>query len=64
MDIFVSTRDRLDKGHANHLAGFDHVRVHEIAEGGHGVVKVLRDEGKLPGLLRGEFVSAEAERSA
>jgi predicted esterase YcpF (UPF0227 family) len=55
LSIFVSTNDSLDEAHANHLQDVPNVRVFKFKEGGHGVVKLLRDLGKLPEILSGEY---------
>ena len=54
VSIFVSEEDRLDSVHAEHMRGVPGVTIHESATGGHNVVKVLRDEGRLPAILAGE----------
>jgi dienelactone hydrolase len=54
ISIFVSTNDRLDEVHANHLHDVPNVNVFKFNEGGHGVVKLLRDLGKLPEILSGK----------
>jgi hypothetical protein len=43
---------RLDALHANRMAHFPNVELHVVEEGGHYIVKVLRDEGKLAEILR------------
>lgn len=50
-DIYFSATDSLDTKHAKHLEHFKNVRIHEISEGGHGVVKTLRDRGMLSDIL-------------
>ncbi|MEZ9820000.1 alpha/beta fold hydrolase [Shewanella sp. 10N.286.45.A1] len=55
ISIFVSTGDRLDYIHANHLKGIDGVTVFEFDSGGHGIVKQLRDEGKLTDIMSGKY---------
>lgn len=55
ISIFVSKEHRLDHRHAEHLRSVAGVRVHEFESGGHGVVKVLRDEGRLPAIMSGTY---------
>jgi len=53
--IFVSRRESLDLVHADHLQGFAGVKTHGFDEGGHGIVKLLRDKGLLPAIMAGEY---------
>lgn len=53
--IFVSSADKLDMVHAEYLSDLPSVKVFQLQSGGHQVVKLLRDEGRLPKILRGEF---------
>lgn len=55
VSIFVSRSHRLDHVHALHISGIKGVRVYEFEDGGHNVVKHLRDEGKLPEIMSGEY---------
>lgn len=50
--IHVSRADPLDVVHADHLRGLPGVEVVEYAEGGHALVRWLRDTGQLGPLLR------------
>jgi pimeloyl-ACP methyl ester carboxylesterase len=52
-DIHYASTHVLDSIHAQHLANRDHITLHEHAEGGHRLVKVLRDTGQLPKILLG-----------
>lgn len=54
-DILVAKDHRLDMIHARHVADLPQVTVHEYPEGGHNLVKHLRDLGELPRILRGEI---------
>ena len=45
--IHFSSENRLDAIHAQHLAGIANVHLHDHPEGGHRVVKALRDNGTL-----------------
>lgn len=55
ISIFVATDNRKDEIHANHLCDFPHVNVYKFKEGGHNVVKFLRDQGKLSTILSGNY---------
>jgi hypothetical protein len=55
VSIHVSKSDRLDIIHAAHLENLPGVKVHEHEDGDHGVVKLLRDRGELPAIMRGRF---------
>ena len=54
VDIYVSASHRLDMAHADHVRSLPQVTVHEYAEGGHKLVKHLRDIGELPRILLGK----------
>jgi len=47
IDIWYSPAHALDTAHALHLEGLPGVTLHPEPEGGHGVIKVLRDDGRL-----------------
>lgn len=49
--IYASTSDVLDIAHANELACFSNVDVFQFSEGGHDIVKKLRDDGALKEIL-------------
>ncbi len=53
--VFVSKDDRLDYTHAEHIRNIAGVTIHEFNGGGHGIVKLLRDEGKLPAIMSGTY---------
>ena len=55
VSIFVSKSDALDFIHAEHLNGTKGVVIHTFDSGGHGVVKLLRDDGKLPEIMLGKY---------
>ena len=55
VSIYVSKENQLDLIHARHLKGIAGVNIHVLETGGHGVVKVLRDEGKLPAIMLGTY---------
>ncbi len=54
--IFVSRDDTLDLIHARHLANLPCVSLFEFRQGGHGVVKYLKDIGKLPEIMSGNYI--------
>ncbi|MEJ7589978.1 MAG: hypothetical protein WKF77_00365 [Planctomycetaceae bacterium] len=53
IEIHVSTKDRLDLMHARRLHGVSGTTIHEYDVGGHALVRYLRDEGRLSGILQG-----------
>lgn len=57
IDIYYSRDDRLDSVHAERLKKLDGVSVHCVANGGHGVVRTLRDEGKLAEIISGKYAA-------
>ena len=50
--VYYSSENRLDARHARHLEGLANVSLHDLPEGGHQVVKLLRDNGTLPQIIR------------
>lgn len=50
-DIHYCSKHRLDALHARHLEGLPHVRLHPSEEGGHRLIKTLRDNGSLRTIL-------------
>ncbi|MEY8215639.1 MAG: hypothetical protein RPR97_14285 [Colwellia sp.] len=56
ISIFVSNNEHLDYVHATHIKGIDGVNIFDFGSGGHGVVKLLRDEGKLPAIMAGTYI--------
>lgn len=55
ISIFVSNKEYLDYIHATHIKGINGVNIYDFEDGGHGVVKLLRDEGKLPAIMAGNY---------
>lgn len=55
ISVFVSKADKLDHIHAFHISGIERVCIHELEDGGHEVVKLLRDQGKLPAIMSGQY---------
>ena len=53
--IFVSSRHRLDRLHARNIAHFPQIAVKEFDYDSHRLVKKLRDEGKLAGIIDPDF---------
>lgn len=53
VSVFVSPGDPLDAIHARHIEGLPGVVVHWIDGGGHDLVRVLRDTGRLPAIMLG-----------
>lgn len=51
IELHVSSFDRLDMLHANHLRHFQNVDIHPHALGGHNLVRHLRDNGNLRTIL-------------
>jgi len=49
--IYFSTIDRLDKIHAGRMKAVPNVFLHPYNDGGHGLVKHLRDSGLLKNIL-------------
>ena len=49
--VYVSTADALDMVHANELVDFPNIEIHRIDDGGHGLVRHLRDDGSLVRIL-------------
>jgi len=55
ISVFVSKAHKLDHIHASHIADIRGVNIYEFDGGGHGIVKLLRDEGKLPAIMAGTY---------
>ncbi|SHE23212.1 alpha/beta fold hydrolase [methanotrophic endosymbiont of Bathymodiolus puteoserpentis (Logatchev)] len=55
ISIFVSTKDKLDHIHASHIDNIHGVNIYEFDDGGHDIVKLLRDMGKLPEIMSGVY---------
>ena len=53
--ILVSKNDRLDIIHANQLEKFQNTNIHIYQDGGHELVRYLRNQGVLPNILLGKF---------
>ncbi len=50
--VHFSARNKLDAVHARHLEDIANVHLHDYPEGGHRVVKALRDDGTLQQIVR------------
>ncbi len=55
IDIYFSDIHRLDRIHANQLSKSKNVTLHPLKEGGHAVVKGLRDSGALKKIIKDTF---------
>ncbi len=55
ISIFVSMYHELDYIHASHISGVQGVNIHGFEGRGHGIVKLLRDQGKLPAIMSGTY---------
>lgn len=55
ISIFVSKADRLDYIHAYHIADIHGVNIYEFDNGGHNIVRLLRDQGNLPAIMSGTY---------
>jgi hypothetical protein len=55
ISIFVYINSRLDNIHALHLKKITGVRIFGFNGGGHGIVRLLRDEGLLPSIMAGTY---------
>jgi len=55
VSIFVSREHRLDYVHAKHLESVGGARIFEFDGAGHGIVKLLRDQGKLASIMLGDY---------
>lgn len=53
-DVHYASTHVLDRIHGQNLANRDHITLHEHPEGGHKLVKHLRDTGQLPKILLGK----------
>lgn len=60
-DIFYSRYDRLDRIHAERLSFASHIRTHSLGEGGHSVIKHLRDSGELTKIVLEALGTARSE---
>ncbi len=55
ISIFVARDDVLDLNHAVHVKDCPGVDIFEFDTGGHSLVRELRDKGKLPQIMVGEY---------
>ncbi len=55
ISVFVSKDYRLDYIHAVHIKNIPGVNIYEFDGSGHAIVKFLRDEGKLPAIMSGNY---------
>ena len=54
ISVFVSSDDRLDFIHASRIKNIKGVYVYEYENGGHNLVKLLRDKGELSSIMLGK----------
>ncbi|GAA4840654.1 hypothetical protein [Algivirga pacifica] len=55
LSIYYAHKHRLDRGHAKRLKSIPNVVLHPVKEGGHEVVKAIRNKGELKAIIRGCF---------
>lgn len=55
LSIFVSKSSRLDLIHATHIKDIPGVHIYPFEDGGHRLVKLLRDKGVLPAIMLGNY---------
>ncbi|WP_116127897.1 alpha/beta hydrolase [Lewinella sp. IMCC34183] len=58
INLYYSPQHRLDRKHAERLRESANVTLHPVDEGGHAVVKVIRDRGELKSLIQNTFQQA------
>lgn len=51
INVYVSLNDKMDCLHAENISQFDNVKLNKLSFGNHGVVKSLRNQGKLDKIL-------------
>ena len=61
MSVYVSDKDRLDMIHAGRLRDVPGMHIHTFAEGGHDVVRHLRDAGQLAHIMGGTHMSSGSD---
>lgn len=49
--VYAGTASRIDMAHARTLEGFENIQVHYVQNIGHGVVRLLRHQGRLKEIL-------------
>ena len=59
ISIYVSNDHRLDSIHANNLKTIHGVKIFGFKGGGHKIVQVLRDEGKLPLIMLDQYTETK-----
>lgn len=50
-NIYYDSNVEADKKHAEHIEYSRNVTLHQINEGGHNLIKILRDSGRLQGII-------------
>jgi hypothetical protein len=56
--VHVGTLNRIDLGNARRLRGVPGLRLYEHSDGGHRLVRTLRDNGELAQILRDAIVGS------
>lgn len=51
INIYYSCKAKIDTKHAEHLKALKNVRLHPFKSGGYGVVRVLKESGKLQNII-------------
>jgi hypothetical protein len=55
ISVFISNNNRLDNIYAAHIGDIPGVKIYSFDEGRHDIVKLLRDQGKLPDIMSGIY---------
>ena len=55
VDLFVDMTEPLEVAHTERILHIPGVTLHRYEEGGHQLVKLLRDRGELPNIMRGTW---------
>ena len=58
--VYYAERARIDRAHANHLAGVENVALHGYQLGSHRLGKWLRDQGHLDEILEAALLADDA----
>ncbi|MBL3527814.1 MAG: hypothetical protein JMN27_09600 [gamma proteobacterium endosymbiont of Lamellibrachia anaximandri] len=51
VNIYYDGSEMLDSIHAMHLGDIENISLHPFSEGGHGLIRLLRDSGKLNNII-------------
>jgi hypothetical protein len=55
INVYYSPNDALDKKHAERMRDVKNIILKPIMEGGHAIVKVVRNNGELNSLIKSSF---------